>query len=65
MKTWKFTLTLEVADCWVEDGFRPTAEMLKNTLQDNLCGSAFYDTEFIATAKLVKEPDLSDLVLEV
>lgn len=64
MKKWTFTVTMEVADVWVEDGFQPTEEMVVETLQETLCTGATYGIEFKVAAKMTKAPDLAGLVIE-
>ncbi len=52
-KKFKWTIELEVAECWVADGFNPTDEMFTECL----LGWLGWATESEVKARIVKKPD--------
>jgi hypothetical protein len=65
MKTFKFEVTMKVADCWVEDGFgakskadeKRLADQVKDALENQLLTWANLTTEFNVSVKVTKHPD--------
>lgn len=62
MKQWKIELTIEVSDCWIEDGFDlntpESVETFIECIKENRLPYA-YDHEFTVKAKVTKAPDTS------
>jgi hypothetical protein len=55
MKTFKWTVEIEVSEVWVGDGFQLDEDHLKDAILANLLG---YATEDEVRVKIVKAPSL-------
>jgi hypothetical protein len=58
--TWKFEISLTTTKTWVEDGFDPDEEQIKEVLKENLLTYS-YDHEFTVTAKKIEAPDPKEI----
>jgi len=63
MKTWKFTVTLKVNECWVEDGFNLSNRIneLKQYFEEQLIPYAT-EGEITAEIKITKAPRKEDIL---
>ena len=66
MKSFKFEVTMKVADCWIEDGFgahsKKDLKRLDNQIKDAIEGQlltyANLTTEFIVSVKTTQHPPM-------
>lgn len=50
----RWTITVEVAECWIADGFNPTAEQFQDAIYSEMLG---YATPGEVRVAIVKAPD--------
>ncbi len=68
MKTFKFEITMKVADCWIEDGFGAVSradqkrleEQIAETIKENMLTYA-YGHEFQVSVKTVQHPPMKEI----
>lgn len=70
MKTFKFEVTMQVSDCWIEDGFgainlkqkKELEERIAEVIQGNMLTHA-YGHEFNVKVKTIQHPPLKEIAI--
>lgn len=68
MKSFKFEITMKVADCWIEDGFgaanmqekKELEERIEEVIKENMLGWA-YGHEFQVKVKTISAPAMKEI----